>query len=142
MKIAFTIALLALTACGKNDPKDVTYTVYGTSVVLDEGVGPDEPEMLLAVELYRQGAESRWLLETAEEQALWGLVAEIRWTDDSVPDGGMYQDRTLLLHWNGCAVRSELYRLLTRHYRGADTTDEDLAWARDLAVQNAFICQG
>lgn len=141
----FMVALaLWLTACGYSDDdkkKDVLYRVDDVQVVLEEGIGPEEPEMVLAAELYRREAETFWQLGIGAERALWGRIGEIRWTDEFVQTGGSYRDGNLRLEWTGCAVAGQLYRLLTEHYRAPEPTDQDLAAARQWAADSMFICR-
>jgi hypothetical protein len=139
----FMVALaLWLTACGSDDDKkDVLYRVDDVQVVLEEGVGPEEPEMVLAAELYRREAETFWTLGIGAERALWGSIGEIRWTGESVVGGGTYRDHNLRIQWTGCAVTGELYRLLTEHYRVPGATDQDLAASRQWAADSMFICR-
>lgn len=141
LKRILMIAALGLTCCGDDEDETTRYLVDGVPIVLEEGVGPEEPEMVLAAELYRREAETFWMLETDAEQALWRSIRAIRWTAEVVPAGNDYRNTELRLQWNGCAVDGELYPLLARHYRGEDVTDDDLAWARELAQQSRYVCQ-
>jgi hypothetical protein len=140
LKRMIMMAAIGLT-CWGDDDETTRYQVDGVAIVLEEGVGPEEPEMVLAAELFRREAETYWQLELDAEQALWRSIRAIRWIDEAVPADAGYQNTEIIVEWNGCAVTGRLYPLLTQHYRGEGVTADDRTWARNLAGQSSYICQ-
>lgn len=137
------VVFLAACGCGEDEDENVGYEIDRVPIVLVEGTGPEEGEMVLAVELYRREAETHFDMVLTEEQLKWRAIEEIAWTGDSVPDDGRYDAKAkkLLLRWRGCVVDSPLYWLLTQHYSDAAPTDLDRAWAEQLASDNSFLCE-
>jgi len=133
------VAVMLLTACNS----DVEYKVDGVKVLLNNGNGPTEHDMLLAVELYRREAEPYWDLTYREETEIWRSIEQIKWTGGAVTGDGTYDHdtRKILLRWrHGCAATSKLYWMLTRHYSDNAPTQEDDAWTHDIVVGNSFLC--
>ena len=142
MRSVIFLLLGCAVACS---PDDETYKLDGVPVVLVEGVGPDKLEMTLAVETYRTRGAIQFDMSPAEEIDVWHKLSEIRWTEGTVPGGGVYNPDTgkIKLRWYECAVTGELYPTLTEHYSFVATgMTEHLGsrdWAKQLAAEVAPI---
>lgn len=149
--LAFALALPVM-ACPWGDDDDepevvpADYQIDQVPVVLDNGNGPDEATMTVAVEIYRAAALERFLLESTAETEVWRKLAEIRFADELVPPvGGTYDADTgkMLLEYHGCIIDTRLYELLAAHYHYALNgveSDEHETWAHDLAADNTILC--
>lgn len=143
LRIAFLA--LALTACDPRDDDETPgYELDGVAVVLEDGAGPDETEMRLAVEQYRTQAALQLEISPADEIEMWRELAEIRWLSDTAAEGSYDTDSSKIrLAWLGCAAASELYPLLTEHYLWVSTGStehlESREWAEALARTTADI---
>jgi len=122
---------------------DVTYSLDGVSVLLKRGNGPDQSNLALAVQLYRQEARKRWFLDADEEKQIWRSLREIMWTERSVARRANYDERSGVLsaHWTGCILDVPFYRALTAHYAERDLTEEEDAWAGRLECEyDEVVC--
>jgi hypothetical protein len=126
---------------------ETLYQIDDVLVVVENGNGPDQGQMLEAVHRFRCAASEMFELG-AEECDIWRSINEIRWDAEPVPpDGGVYDPEAakLQLEYHGCTVESPLYRLLATHYYHEMTGETDLPdttvqWVDDLSGANMSLC--
>lgn len=140
--LAIWVALFP--CCNGEDEDSKLFEIEGVEVVLEKGKGPERVDMLDAVMRYRNAALERFELEQSAEVVLWGVINEIRWTEDAVPGDAEYDADTLavLARWLGCTLDVPLYRALVDHYTFqttgvSDPVPEQRAWAAELQAEVA-----
>lgn len=128
------VSLFWLRACAV---PDTSYVLDGVPVVLERSVGPDQSNLALAVQLYREEARDRWMMSADEETQVWRSLREIRWTRRSVPSRAKYYIDTssVQANWTGCVLDTPFYQALTTHYAERDLTEEEQMWAEDLEMK-------
>lgn len=138
-------AVAALLIACPDDPDHERYEIDGLPVVLVDGVGPEQTDMQLAVEVFRREVQSEFAISRDTEASAWGQLTEVRWTGDDVPDGGTYNTDTakIRLQWQGCVLEGPLYLRLIEHYLYSTTGSTNhlgfREWAEDLRAETALI---
>lgn len=112
---------------------DTSYTVDGVTVYLENGKGPEQPEMIGALREYRTAAVEAFGLSEEDESRVWNRLVQIRWTPDKLKGNYEYKEvtRELKLRWLGCVLDSPLYMGLTEHYAGQLFDEPPLAGEHD-----------